>query len=172
MPQLSIGVPDIAYAGQLAEPGAPTFTRKGIVEGAAIAAGAPLKRGTAAQSQVKNFEAGDTPSAAMFAGFCLLDPSRAYDSAMIAVGQTVSVLRTGSLYLNFSEAVTAGEQVGLVLATGLLTGIPHGTAAGAIATGTVVLPCCRIVDTTTAAGMATVEVNLFGAQDAATVGSL
>lgn len=174
MPQLSIpDTMDKAYAGQLAEAFAPRFARLGVCEGAAVSAGMPVKRGTSKQSQVEPFEAGDVPTAQLFAGVVILDTSRPYtESGGPDDGDCVDVLRHGSIYMNFSEAVTAGEMVGLVLASGLLTGIPDGTAAGAIATGTVVLPGLRIVETITAAGLATVECNLFGFQPASTVGTL
>lgn len=170
MPQTSIPVSmSRAYAGQLAEAGAPSYAYSARAE-AAIIAGKPVKRGTAPEYQVEPFEAGDTPTAAMFAGIAILDTSR--PPGGIAAGDSLSVLRFGVINMEFAEAVTAGEQVGITLATQALSGIPHGTAAGAIASGVVVLPGLRIKSTTTAAGMAQVEVNLFGNQDAATVGSL
>lgn len=172
MPQLSISTrPAIGYAGQLAEPAGPKFARSHIAEGAGISAGMPVKRGSAAR-KVEPFEAADVPTAAMFAGVVLLETTRPYSDDAIEDGDPVSVLRLGAVLMNFSEAVSEGEQVGITLATGALTGIPQGTAAGAIATGIVVLPGLRIVETTSAAGLATVEVNLYGSQDAATVGTL
>jgi len=158
-----------AYAGQPTE-GFPRVVRSARAEGSGVSAGKPVKRGTSAQNQVEAFEAGDVPTAGMFAGVVVREEAR--DEGGIASGDGVQVMRFGSIYMDFSEAVTAGEQVGIVLATGALTGIPQGTAAGAIATGTVVLPGLRIVETITAAGVAVVEVNLFGSQDAATVGTL
>jgi hypothetical protein len=73
--------------------------------------------------------------------------------------------------MEFAEAVTAGECVAIVLADGTLKGYAQGTAAGSIPTGEVLVPGLRIATTTTAAGCAIVEVNLFGNQDAATIGS-
>jgi hypothetical protein len=172
MPQASISDRiSKGYAGQVTSAG-PVFARAGKAE-TVLTAGAPLKRGTAKAYQVEPFEAADVPTAGMFAGVAIHSPTREYDSTnMIAIGDPVEVLRFGCVLMSFSEAVTAGEQVGITLATGVLTGIPQGTAAGAITTGIVVLPGLRIVETTTAAGLAEVEVNLFGSQDAATVGTL
>jgi hypothetical protein len=158
-----------AYAGQPTE-GFPRAVRSARAEGSGITAGAPVKRGTDKDDQVKAFEAGDVPTAGMFAGVVVREEAR--PSGGIASGDGVQVMRLGSIYMNFGEAVTAGEQVTIVLATGVLGGVAQGTAAGAIATGTVVLPGLRIVETTSAAGVACVEVNLFGSQDAATVGTL
>lgn len=160
-----------AYAGQITGAG-PRFCASASAEGAAVVAGIPVKRGTLPATQVEPFEAGDVPTAGMFAGVVVLDTSRPYDEDAIEDGDPVDVMRMGVVYMNFGEAVTAGEQVGIVLATGVLSGIPQGTAAGAIATGTVVLPCLRIAETISASGLAAVEVNLFGSQDAATVGTL
>lgn len=165
-------VADPGFAGQIADAGL-RYCGSFFAE-APIVAGSPVKRGTAKETQVEPFEAADVPTAAMFAGVAVLSTSRPYDEDgdQIAAGDSLSVMRLGVIYMNFSEAVTAGEQVGITLASGLLTGIPQGTAAGAITTGIVVLPGLRIVQTTGAAGVARVEVNLFGSQDAATVGSL
>jgi hypothetical protein len=157
------------YAGQIAE-GGPRFLRSARAEGSGISAGKPVKRGTSAAVQVKAFEAGDTPTAGMFAGVVVWEQVR--PTGGIAAGDSVQVMRFGSCYMEFSEAVTAGEQVGITLASGALVGIPQGTAAGAITTGIVVLPGLRIASTTSTSGVAVVEVNLFGSQDAATVGSL
>lgn len=170
MPQTSITARmSTGYAGQIAEALAPKYAYSAICE-AALSAGMPVKRGTAAEYQVEPFEVADVPTAGMFAGIVLLNTTKS--PGAFAAGDPCSVMRLGKVLMNFSEAVTAGEQVGLTLATGVLTGIPQGTAAGAITTGIVVLPGLRIARTTTAAGVAAVEVNLFGAQDAATVGSL
>lgn len=170
MPQLSIDdAPSRGYAGQFL-PGPPKVAFPARAESGAVAGGMPVKRGTNPEKQCLPFAPGDVPSQGNFYGVVLLETSR--PSTGIEAGDSVSVLRFGSVLMDFSEAVTAGEQVGLVLATGLLTGVPQGTAAGALATGTVVLPGLRIAATITAAGRAAVEVNMFGAQDAATVGSL
>src|SRR5690606_18868749 len=113
------------YAGQIAEGGAPILARSGWAEGIGVKAGMPVKRGTAPGGQVEPFEAGDTPSFANFAGVVVLDTSRAYGPG-IGDGDAVDVLRMGTIYMDFAEAVTAGENVGLVLATGDLMGYPAG----------------------------------------------
>lgn len=166
--------PAIGYAGQIAEAGAPKYARSYNAEsnGRDVVAGAPVKAGTDPDSQVEPFEAADVPDTSMFVGVVVLDPTREQASTPIADGEPVSVLRLGKIYMEFSEAVTRGEMVAIVLATGLLKGYAEGTAAGSIPTGEVVLPGLRIDQTIAAAGVARVEVNLFGAQPAATVGSL
>lgn len=170
MPQLSIDpAPARGYAGQLL-PGCPKYAVACTAETGAVAGGMPVKRGTNPEKQALPFAPGDTPTQANVMGVVLLETSR--PSTGIEAGSPIAVLRFGTCFMEFAEAVTAGEQVGLTLATGLLTGVPHGTAAGALAAGIVVLPGLRIASTITAAGMAAVEVNCFGAQDAATVGAL
>ena len=163
-----------AYPGQLAEPLAPKFARSAVVE-TAIKAGRLAKRGTDKDDQIAPVTTGDTVTVGMLAGVVLLSTSRPYDQtdggSGIEAGNSVSVLRLGSVYMEFAEAVTAGECVAIVLADGTLKGYAQGTAAGSIPTGEVLVPGLRIATTTTAAGCAIVEVNLFGNQDAATIGS-
>ncbi len=160
MPQTSIAERMTkALQGQITEAG-PRFSRSASAEGASVVAGIPVQRGTAPQSQVKPYVAGDLPGLANFAGFVILDTSRAQDALAIEEGDPVAIMRLGCMYVTFSEAVTAGEQVGLTLATGLLTGIAQGVAPPV---GIVVLPSVRIVETIGAAGLATVEISLEGA---------
>lgn len=161
---------DQAFAGQIADV-APRYCGSFVVETGPISAGMPVKRGTDKEKEIEPFEAGDVPTAGMFAGVVVFSSTAPYEDVPKAAGDMASVMRFGVVNMEFSEAVTAGEQVGITLATGVLTGIPQGTAAGSITTGIVVLPGLRIVQTTGAAGVARVEVNLFGSQDAATVGS-
>jgi len=163
-------VMDIAVAGQIAD-AAPRYSGSFIVE-TAVSAGMPVKRGTNKEKDIKPFEAADVPSASMFAGVVVFSSTAPLENSPRLVGDVVSVMRFGVIYMQFAEAVSGGEQVGITLATGALSGVPQGTAAGALATGIVVLPGLRIVQSTAAAGPARVEVNLFGSQDAATVGSL
>jgi len=171
MPQTSISAaPAVGYAGQIGEPGAPTYMFSATAEGANVSAGMPVKRGTDPQRQVEPFEAGDAPDPAMFAGVVFLETSR--PEGGISDGDPIAVARLGVLLMDFSEAVTAGEQVAIVLATGDLKGYAQGTAAAAIPAGEVILPGLRISQTISAAGLARVEINLFGSQDAATVGTL
>lgn len=164
-----------AYPGQLAEPFAPKFARSVVVE-TAIKAGRLAKRGTDKDDQISPMTTGDTVSLGLIAGIVLLSTSRPYDQvdggSGVEAGNSASVLRMGSVYLYFEEAVTAGEVVSIKLADGTFRGYAQGTAAGALATGEVLVPGLQIASTTTAAGCAIVEVNFFGAQAAATVGSL
>lgn len=160
MPQLSIpDAPVVGYPGQIAEPGAPTFARSSLAEGASVVAGAPVKRGTDPQRQVKPFEAGDLPDEATFAGVVILETSRAFNALALEDGDPIAVMRQGSIYMDFSEAVTAGELVAITLATGDLTGVAQGSPSTAAIQ---VLPGLRIVETIAAAGLATVEVDLLG----------
>lgn len=160
MPQTSISERmSKAYAGQIAGVGLPIFARSHAAEGSAVSAGMPVKRGTLLQTQVEPFAAGDLPSAENFAGFVILDTSRAYDADAIKDGDPLDILRYGSIFLSFTGAVDAGDRVGLTLASGVLTGIAEGVAPG---TGVVILPGCRVVETVGATGLAEVEVDLVG----------
>ena len=53
----------------------------------------------------------------------------------------------------------------------MLEGSAEGANAATVGAGKVVLPGLRVAQSTSAAGPAIVEVNLFGLQDAATVGA-
>lgn len=170
LPNSVSDAPAIAYPGQIAEAGAPRYCVSRRAEGTSVAAGLLLKRGTA-YPQVEAVETGDTITTAMLEGIAVLSTSRAYDASGIPAGADVEVMRFGVIYLAFSEAVTAGEVVAVTLADGTFQGYAQGTAAGSITTGKVLVPGLRIVQTTTAAGLARVEVNLLGNQDSATIGS-
>lgn len=160
MPQLSIpDAPPVGYAGQIAEPGAPTFARSVTAEGALVVAGMPVKRGTDPQRQVEPFVAADLIDVANFAGLVVLETSRPQADLDIEDGDSLAVMRLGAMYLDFNEAVTAGEVVGLTLADGNLVGLAQGSASTALIQ---ILPGVRIVDTIAAAGLAIVEIDLFG----------
>lgn len=162
LPNSVASAPSIAYAGQIAEPGAPKYARSAVAEGASIVAGKPVKRGTNKEKQVLPFGASDVPDFQNFAGIVLLETSRptlASGAGGIAAGDPVSILRLGSVYLQFSEIVTAGERVGIVLADSTLVGLGEDESP---ADNVRVLPGCRIAQTITAAGLARVEVNLYG----------
>lgn len=158
----------IGYAGQIAEPAFPKFARSVTVE-TAISAGAVAKRGTDPETQIKPLEAGDTVTPGMIAGVVILSPTRPYEQvdggSGIEAGNTAAVLRLGSIFMQFAEAVTAGELVGQALSTGLLYGYPAGTAPGDLAAGRVLIPGLRIAQTTSASGPACVEVNLLDAHE-------
>jgi len=156
MPQLSIpDAPSAAYAGQIAEPGAPSYRTSKIAEGA-LSAGQPVQRGTNPQTQVAPYAAGDLVDPANFAGFVFLETSA---DGTIADGDGVTVIEAGVVALSFSEAVTAGERVALTLASGALTGVPEGTPSTAAIQ---VLPA-RISETISAAGVGRAEVFNMGA---------
>jgi hypothetical protein len=174
MPQLSIDdEPGIAYPGQIAEAAAPRMVRSMSCEDDGLVSGQIVCRGTDPYEQIDALPTSAfTPSFANIAGVVLFSSSKPFsDPQELEADDRVSVLRRGSVYLEFSEAVEAGEEVGYTLATGVLTGIAAGTAAGSIATGIVVIPGLRIEQTTDAAGVAIVSVNLEGVQNSATVGS-
>jgi hypothetical protein len=88
----------------------------------------------------------------------ILETSRAQNDLDIEDDDSIGVMRQGSIYMDFSEVVTAGELVGLTLATGLLVGLAQGASSTAAVQ---VLPGLRIVETIAAAGLAIVEVDLF-----------
>jgi len=126
MPQLSIpDAPSAAYAGQIAEPGAPSYRVSKLAEGA-LSAGQPVQRGTNPQKQVAPYAAGDLVDPANFAGFVFLETSA---DGTIADGDGVTVIEAGVVALSFSEAVTAGERVALTLASGALTGVANVAAS-------------------------------------------
>lgn len=174
MPQLSIpNAPVAGYKGQIAEP-MPMGIRSFTTQGATMQAGQIVIRGTNPGEQVAPIPTSAfVPSHGNIAGVICLSTSDSFEPlGALPDGRRVSVMRLGSIYLNFSAAVTAGQQVGYVMATGALVGIAQGAAAGAIPIGTVVIPGLRVALPSAGAGVAIVEVNLFGAQDNATVGTL
>jgi len=150
--------PGIGYAGQLAEPDAPYFARSVRAEGSGIHAGAPVLRGTNKGRQVKAVDAAVT--AQNFAGIVILETSRPFEQAAPADGDGLTVLRLGSVLMNFGEAVAAGERVRIKHSDGTLDGVAAGSDPTA---GYSILPQCVISETTTGAGLAAVEVAIFGA---------
>jgi len=148
MPQLSVlDAPVKGYAGQIAEPGAPTFVRSAIAE-VALSAGDAVIRGTVPEKDAAAIAATSIISPENFFGFVLLETSREYDAtAPIAAEDPVSILREGSIYLLANEAVTAGEAVGIVKSTGVFVGLGDDEDPP---TGTVRLPGCRWEETVSA----------------------
>jgi hypothetical protein len=128
--------------GQLAEPGAPTHRRYGLAEIASgtLNAGDPVILGTDTERQVANVLAASVVNAQTFAGFALLDTTRAYNSTPIADGDEIAVLDEGYIALLAGGTVTRGQCVILALSTGVLTGAAAGADPGA---GKVALPGCR-----------------------------
>ena len=159
MPQLSIpDSPAIAYAGQLAEPGAPKYARSAIAEGA-LTAGQAVIRGTVPAKDAAPIVAASVINSETFFGFVILETSR--PTGGIADLDGVSILQEGHIYLSASEAVNAGEDVGLVKATGLYVGLGAEEVAPL---GTVRLPGCRWETTAATAGFAVASVRLKGSR--------
>lgn len=161
MPQTSIPLaPSSAYAGQIAEAALPLMKRSARTEGAAVSAGMPVKRGTDTETQVKPFGSGDAGlvNAQTFAGVVVLETSRPSDEVSpIADDKPCSIMRLGSIYMNFAAAVDAGQGVQITLSSGALSGYDEGDA---LASGHERLPGLRIVETLDAAGLAIVEVSI------------
>jgi len=161
------------YPGQIAEPLAPKYAVSRVLT-AAGSAGRVMVRGTDAGNQeCRPLFTGDAVTPALVLGVALLSTSRPFeDGSPYKIGSTVSVMRQGVVYLEFVNAPISGHMVGCTLATGVLTSIAQGTAAGAIAAGIVIVPGLRVAQTGPSGGIAAVEVNLFGSQDLVTVGTL
>lgn len=145
MPQLSIDLaPANGYAGQIAEPGAPLYSRSATAEGSGIVAGAPVLRGTNTEKEVVAVGASSVVTPESFAGFAMLETSREYDaSAPIAAGDGLAVVQIGVIYLVAGETVAAGEDVAVTLSSGALLGLG---AEEACPSGSVRLPGCRWVE--------------------------
>lgn len=149
--------PGVGYAGQLAENDIPIIARGARCEGTGVHAGAPVLRGTDKGRQVKAVDAAVT--AQNFAGIAILETSRPFEQAPPGDGDPITVLRFGSILMNFSAAVVAGKRVRVHTSDGVLDAVDAGTDPTA---GYSILPGCVIAETTTAAGVAIVEVNIFG----------
>ena len=163
--------PATAYAGQLAEPLAPKFARSARLE-AAGSAGMVCVRGTDPDDQVRPATTGDTITPGNLAGVLILSDTRPYEqSSPLAIGTVVAVLRMGSIFLNFANTPVAGHCVSVTLATGAINSVAQGANAATVGVGNQIVPGLRVVQSRTDAGMACVEVALFGAQDNATVGA-
>ncbi len=163
MTQTSIpDAPTGAYQGQIAEPGAPRFCRSMRAEGANVVAGIPLKRGTLPATQAKPFAAGDECTPQNFAGFAVLSTSRPYAALAIEDGDSISVMRLGTIKLYLTGAAAAGQGVKLTLASGVLEAMDQGDAPGALK---VQLPGVVVAHALAATGLVTCEVNLLGSAD-------
>lgn len=136
----TVAEPANAFAGQWAEPGAPTHKRSALAEGSGINAGDPVILGTDTEREVKVIGAASVVNAQTFAGFVVLETSRPYNTTMIADGDEVTVMDEGYLFLSASGTVTRGQEVILNQTTGALTG---GAAGAAVAAGSCALPGCR-----------------------------
>jgi len=163
--------PAVAYAGQLAEPLAPKFARSARLE-AVGSAGMVCVRGTDKDDQVRPATTGDTITPGNLAGVLILSDSRPYEqSSPLAIDTVVAVLRMGTIFLNFANTPTAGDCVSVTLATGAINAVAQGANAATVGVGKQMVPGIRVVQSRTDAGMAAVEVCMFGAQDNATVGA-
>jgi hypothetical protein len=163
--------PATAFAGQLAEPLAPKFARSARLE-AVGSAGMVCVRGTDKDDQVRPAFTGDTINQGTLAGVLILSDSRPFEqSSPLAAGTVVAVLRLGTIFMDFTNAPTAGDCVSVTLATGAINAVAQGANAATVGVGKVMIPGLRVVQSRTGAGMAAVEVNMLGAQDNATIGA-
>lgn len=151
--------PPVTYQGQIGV-GAPRFCRPARAEGASVIAGIPVKRGTDQAVEVTPFAAADVnPTTQTFAGVVVLETSRPYDANAIEDGDPVAVMELGLVAMTFAAAVTAGQGVKIKHSNNTLEGLDVGDDPGA---GYSALPGLRVAETRTTAGLAMVEVNLFG----------
>lgn len=151
--------PNRAFAGMV-QPGTPWQADPAYAEGV-VRAGDPVKRGTDNDLQVKAFASTDIdPSSAKLAGVVVLETSRPYDAAPIASGSPVAVLTFGRTPMSFSAAVTKGQSVKIKHSDNTLEGMAPGSDPGA---GYSRLPGLTVWEDTTAAGLADVMVDMFGA---------
>lgn len=138
-------------------PGVPWIADPAYAEGA-VHAGAPVKRGTDNDLEVKAFATTDlNPSTATFAGVVVLETSRPYQSSPIEDGSPVAVLRYGRTPMTFSAAVSKGQGVKIKHSDNTLEGFAPDADPGA---GYSRLPGLTVDEDTTAAGAAEVFVNL------------
>jgi hypothetical protein len=156
--------PGVAYAGMI-HPGTPWLADPAYAEGV-VHAGAPVKRGTDNDLQVKAFASTDiNPTRATFAGVVILETSRPYSSAPIESGAPVAVLTFGRTSMLFSAAVSKGQDVKIKHSDNTLEGFAPGTDPGA---GYSRLPGLKVWEDTSAEGLAQVEVNVVGSSTEAT----
>jgi len=152
MPQTSIlSAPVAGYAGQKGD-AAFTYIRSGIAEGVVVP-GQPVLRGTDPDNQVAPLANGSTVDATTIAGFVCLDT--ALEGAP-ADEDVVQVMRVGTIWVSTSAAVTAGNPVYVGNATAQLGDIDDATGVGLA-----LLPGARFLTSTTAAGLALVQVNMI-----------
>lgn len=161
MPQTSIGEPAIAFAGQPTD-NDPKSIVSAFAEANAtrqIEAGQPVLRGTDPETQCVAITNGATLDAATFAGWVLLDTTRAAEAAsdghVIADGDALPLMRKGVVYVQVTAAVQAGNPVYVGTATAQLGDIDDATG-----TGLTLVPGCRFRTSAAINGFAKVEVNL------------
>jgi hypothetical protein len=150
--------PARGYQGQIADGLAPKYAISRALEddggGDTFTAGMPVKWGTDPNQQVMSYEAGDSLTAANFAGLVILDPTRALNSPMLSDKMGVAVLRMGVMFLTPAETVAAGDPVYMNLSTGAF----YKSAAS----GRVRLPGVRWVESGSTADVRRVWVNIAG----------
>jgi len=103
--------PAIGFAGQLAEPGAPSYRVSGVISGSlsnAVAPGKLLVRGTS-DGQVTAVQISSSLNPATVVGVCMYESSRAPDS--FNEYSQVTAIRKGVFYAVAAENVTDGAIV-------------------------------------------------------------
>lgn len=120
MPQTTIAELARGFAGlTLGTP--PKISISGFAESIGISQGQPVLFGTA-DRQALPITNGDTVDGSTVAGFVEHVDTRPSDSgvASIAVGDELSIVRVGIMYLEVTESVTAGAQVTVGVTTAAL----------------------------------------------------
>lgn len=143
-----------AYAGQLAEAGAPRYARSKRAEGAGCSAGTVVLRGSSDEQAVAISD-GATVDSSTVSGVVLLETSRALEESPPADGDDLSVLRLGVVYLEVTASVSAGDPLYVGNATAQL-----GDIAGAAGTGLALVPGCRFLESAGVGELAAVMINL------------
>ena len=153
MPQTSVlDAPQIAYPGQLADSG-PSDKASRFAEGAGILAGQPLLRGTDPAKQVVAITNGATLSAVTFGGWAVLDNVARYaEDGEIEDLRSLSVLKSGRMFVKVTAAVVAGNPVYVGTATAQLGNIDDATG-----TGLTIVPGARFETSAAADGYAVVQ---------------
>ena len=151
MPQTSVSeAPARAYAGQIAEGGAPRYCQSKHAEGA-IVAGQPVLRGTA-QNQAIAIANGNTINASTFLGFAVLETSRPVGG--IVDEAPLAVMVQGVMFVQLTGTVAAGGLVHVGSATAQLGDIgPSGT-------GMVPCPGCYFEEGGDADDIVPISINL------------
>lgn len=154
MPQSSIPLsPARAFAGQIAESGAPRYSRSFKAEGAGLSAGQPALRGTDAAKQCLAVTDSATVDASTLAGFVVLETSR--QEGGIADKDPVTCMREGVMYVLVSAAVSAGDDVYIGNTTATL-----GDIEGAAGAGLVQVPGARFAESAGLGELAAIELDL------------
>lgn len=151
MPQTVVqSAPARAYAGQIAEGGAPRYCQSKHAEGA-IVAGQPVLRGTG-QNQARAIANGNTVNASTFLGFAVLETSRPVGG--ITDEDPLAVMVMGVMFVELSGTVTAGGLVHVGNATAQLGDVgPSGT-------GMVPCPGCYFEEGGDAGDIVPISINL------------